>query len=161
MSTRFIYFLSLLTICALLGMSLYLQFDQGFLPCPLCVLQRATFILLGFLFLLGILLAKKRWGRLYTGWSTLLITLFGMALAGRQLWLQYYPSSKISECGVSLEYMLQAFPMNEVVQKVFEGSAECAQKSWEFLSLSMAGWTFIWFIAFFIVSVYLLMRESR
>jgi disulfide bond formation protein DsbB len=37
--------------------------------------------------------------------------------------------------------------LTDVVRKVFEGSGECAEKGWEFLHLSIAGWTLVFFIA--------------
>jgi disulfide bond formation protein DsbB len=48
---------------------------------------------------------------------------------------------------MSLNYMLETLPFTAVLNKVFEGSGECAEKSWEFLHLSIAGWTLVFFVA--------------
>ena len=48
---------------------------------------------------------------------------------------------------MGLTYMLETLPFTDVLQKVFEGSGECAEKGWEFLHLSIAGWTLVFFVA--------------
>ncbi len=161
MSIRSHYIFGLIIITALLSTSLYLQFYDGFMPCPLCTLQRVTFFFLGILFILGIFLHAQRWGRLIINLFTLCVSSAGILFAGRQVWLQHFPPTDTSECGVSLHYMLQVLPVNEVVRKIFSGSAECTQIGWKFLSLSMAEWTMAWFILFFLLSFYLLMKKNH
>lgn len=159
MPVRFTYFLGLTIVSVLLLTSVYLQFFDGFLPCPLCILQRLAFFLLGILFLGGIFLHTKRWGRFSINALATLTSLLGIIFAGRQIWLQHFPPVDASECGVSLQYMMQVLPMNQVIKKIFAGSAECTQRGWEFLSLSMAEWTMVWFILFFLFSCALLLKE--
>lgn len=161
MPSRLTYLLGLVTISALLLTSVYLQLFAGFVPCPLCILQRISFVLLGLLFLIGMLLHAKRWSRWTVGGLSTLVSLLGIFLAGRQVWLQHFPPVNASECGVSLQYMMRVLPMNEVLQKIFAGSAECTQRGWEFLNFTMAEWSFIWFIMFFIFSLFLLIKEYR
>lgn len=159
MSIRFTYFLALIVICFLLATSVYLQIVEGIIPCPLCTLQRFTFGLLGICFLFGIFLSGKRWGRLLIHFCSATTALIGVTLAGRQVWLQQFHSSDGVECGVSLDYMLQVLPLNEVMKKVFAGSSECAQRGWEFLSFNMAEWSLACFIGFFLLIVYLFLKE--
>lgn len=161
MPIRLTYLLGFIAISALLSTSIYLQLFDGFIPCPLCTLQRISFVILGILFLAGILLHAKRWGRWTIGILSTIVSLLGIFLAGRQVWLQHFPPADTTECGVSLHYMLQVLPMNEVFQKVVTGSAECTQRGWEFLNLNMAEWSLIWFILFLFFSFYLLFKESK
>jgi disulfide bond formation protein DsbB len=42
---------------------------------------------------------------------------------------------------------------------VLEGSGECAEKAWEFLQLSIAGWTLVFFIAMVVASFALIRRD--
>jgi protein dithiol:quinone oxidoreductase len=52
----------------------------------------------------------------------------------------------VPECGPGLDYMLQAFPLNETLRMVFTGSGECAEVDWAFLGLSMPAWVLISFV---------------
>jgi len=153
MSIRSIYVVEFLLVCFLLAVSVYLQVFDGFIPCPLCTLQRLCFGLLGIWFLIACCVYKKYIARCLLNTLSLLTATLGMLLAGRQIWLQHYPTHS-NECGASLEYMLGALPFNQVVQKVLVGSAECTQRGWEFFSLSMAEWSLLWFVLFLMLSVY-------
>jgi disulfide bond formation protein DsbB len=161
MSTRLIYTFGFLLISALLLTSLYLQYFDGVIPCPLCTLQRLCFVLLGGLFLIGIVAPAKR--LLHQSLNILMVvaSLLGIFLSGRQIWLQHFPSADSSECGVSLQYMMKVLPLNEVVQKIFSGTAECTQRGFEFLTFNMAEWALIWFVLFLLLSVHLVLKKSK
>jgi disulfide bond formation protein DsbB len=161
MAIRATYFLGFIIISTLLLTSLYFQMVQGIMPCPLCILQRITFGLLGILFLIGIFVYAKPRLKLIISILCSLTSSLGVLLAGRQVWLQHFPSADASECGVSLQYMMQALPMHQVIQKVFTGSAECTQRGWEFLTLNMAEWSLICFIGFLILSICLFVEGLR
>ncbi|HEX4044802.1 MAG TPA: disulfide bond formation protein B [Gammaproteobacteria bacterium] len=160
MSTRFIYFLGFVIAGLILGISIYLQCFAGFIPCPLCTLQRFAFAAFGIFCLFGLLLSSKLLARMLINTLMLISAIFGLFFSGRQIWLQHFPPAHNSECGVSLEYMLQALPLQEVIQKVFVGSAECTERGWSFLFLNMAEWSLLWFILFFVMSVYLLLKRT-
>jgi disulfide bond formation protein DsbB len=162
MSTRLTYSLSFLVIASLLLFSVYLEHYAGVIPCPLCNLQRMTFCLLGILFFFAAIFSGKMWSRLIFNSLISIASILGMVLAGRQIWIQYYPTSSNSDCSVGLHYMLEMFPVNEVIYKIFvEGGGECSQRGWEFLDFSMAEWAFIWFFLFFLSSLYLFLQEIR
>lgn len=161
MSIRFTYFIGFIIISLILGTSVYLQVIDGVIPCPLCILQRFAFGLLGIVFLLGIIVCHKRWARLLINFFALLASILGLILAGRQVWLQQFHSNNGGECGVSLDYMLKVLPLQEVMQKVFAGSAECAQRGWEFLSFNMAEWSLACFTGFFLLILYLFLNEFK
>lgn len=151
--------LGLLLVSGLLLTSIYLQFYDGFEPCPLCSLQRMAFVMLGICYFLGLLCYKINFTRILFSLLALLSSIIGLGLAGRQIWLQHFPSSAGTECGVSLQYMLQALPFNEAAQRIFQGTAECATRGWEFLSLNMAEWSLLWFVYFFLLSAYLVKKR--
>jgi disulfide bond formation protein DsbB len=83
----------------------------------------------------------------------------GAALAARQVWLQSLPKDQVPACGMSLNYMLETLPFADTLQKVLEGSGECAEKGWEFLHLSIAGWTLVFFVAMIAASFALIRRD--
>jgi protein dithiol:quinone oxidoreductase len=60
---------------------------------------------------------------------------------------------------MGLSYMLESLPLTDVVRKVFEGSGECAEKSWELLHLSIAGWALVFFVALVVASFALIRRD--
>jgi protein dithiol:quinone oxidoreductase len=155
------YFLGLLIISFLLLTSLYLQFFAGVLPCPLCTLQRLTFLTIGLCFLIGIFVHSKLLGRLIINLSVGSLSVLGLFLAGRQVYLQHLPPNANAECGASIQYMLQVLSLDEVLKKILQGSTECAKRGWEFLSLNMAEWSLIWFSVLFLMCIYLLWRERN
>lgn len=157
--SRFTYLAQFAIISGLLLFSLYLQFYQGVLPCPLCSLQRAAFTLLGISTLLTAVLFNYRWARLLYNSVSLFAAILGGIFAGRQIWLQHFPPASSTECSPSLQYMFHVLPMNELIQKVFSGSAECIDRSWEFLTISMAEWAFVWFVIFGVIA-YILLRKD-
>lgn len=160
-SVRSSYFLAFLMSAGLLGYSIYLQMDGGLQPCPLCVLQRMTLILLGVLFLLGTLFKVKKIGNRIISSITCLLSMLGIAFSGRQVWLQFLPADSTSEsCATSLDYMLKVLPFDQVLSKVFQGSVECTQVGWKFLFLSLAEWSLICFGIFFVFSVWQLIRKA-
>jgi disulfide bond formation protein DsbB len=69
----------------------------------------------------------------------------GAGVAGRHVWLQNLPPDKVPACGPGLDFMLDAFPLAEVLQMVLSGSGECAEVSWSLLGLSMPAWLLVAF----------------
>lgn len=145
-SFRQLCLLGLLCCLGLLGYALYAQHRMFLDPCPLCILQRIAFMVMALGFLGGVLLGGGRLGR----WSALVVGVLGagagVAIAGRHVWLQSLPADQVPACGPGLDYMLNAFPLRDVLAKVFQGSGECAKIDWSFLGISMPGWTLIWYV---------------
>ncbi|HET6604360.1 MAG TPA: disulfide bond formation protein B [Xanthomonadaceae bacterium] len=140
------FLIGLLACAALVGYALYLQHRAFLDPCPLCILQRVAFVLLGAVFLLGLLHNPGRLGRRVYGLMALVAAGTGSAIAGRHLWLQSLPADQVPACGPGLEYMLEAFPLSKTLQMVLHGSGECAKVDWIFLGLSMPAWTLVWYV---------------
>ena len=131
-------------ICvALMAYALYAQHQLMLEPCPLCVLQRVAVIALGAVFLVAALHNPAG------GWRWLYVVLvglaasFGIAVAGYHVWMQNLPEDRVPACGPGLDYMLENFPLTEVVTMVLRGSGDCATVDWQFLGLSMPAWVLI------------------
>ncbi len=149
-------------ICAaLLGYGFYLQYVQGLEPCPLCMMQRGFFMSVMALFVIAALHGPQRVG----AWIyAVLIVLFasgGAAAAGRQVWLQHLPADKVPQCGPDLFFMLENLPLSRTLQKLIQGSGECAKVDWTFLGLSIAGWSLVWFTALAVYALWLAARRPR
>ena len=153
------YLLGFLVCAGLMGYALYLQYVEGIEPCPLCMLQRICVTAMGVVFLVAAFHNPGRVGAGVYALLQLLIGGAGAAIAARQVWLQSLPKDQVPTCGMSLNYMLDTLPFTDVLRNVLEGSGECAEKGWELLHLSIAGWTLVFFIAMIAASFALIRRD--
>ena len=147
--------------CAILmAVALYFQHVMKLEPCPLCIFQRMFVMGLGVVMLAGALHNPAAlWRRIY-GVLVGLLAALGIGVAGRHVWLQNLPEDKVPECGPGLDYMLDAFPLTDALQMVFQGSGECAEVKWTFLTLSIPAWTLLIFIGLFAFGLYLLFTRK-
>lgn len=150
-------FLGGFLVCvALMITALTLQYGLKLEPCPLCILQRLLVIALGAILLVAALHDPRLLGRRVYGALIVVFGVLGMIVAGRHVWLQNLPADQVPECGPGLEYLLDAFPLTEALSLVFRGSGECAAVQWEFLGLTIPGWTLVLFTAFAIFGLLLI-----
>ena len=161
LSARWLYLAGALVIGALLGGALYLEYYQHQEPCPLCMVQRLAFICMLVFFVLGALHNPGRLGtRIYSGFI-IFFALFGIAVAGRHIWIQHLPADEIPSCGPGLDYMLAHFPMSHVLQDLLHGSGECAVKGWSFIGLNLPEWSLVFYILLGGLAVYTFLRVRR
>ena len=161
MNQRLYYAAPAIIIASLLGYGYYLQYIQGLEPCPLCMVQRLFFYLLIATFVIAALHSPKRVGAwIYTAFAVLFAA-GGAATAGRQVWLQHLPADKVPQCGPDLFFMLENMPLSRTLQKLIQGSGECAKVDWTFLGFSIAEWSLLWFIALAVYALWLAARRSR
>lgn len=159
-SSRSLFLLTFLATVVLLAAALYLEHVVGLEPCPLCIVQRIEFIFIGLVSLAAAIHGPARTGQRVYASLIVLIALLGMASAGRQIWLQTLPADQLPACLPSLEYMLEAFPFQDIVQLMLQGTADCAEVSWTLFSLSLPEWSLLGFIGFAIAGVFLLFRRK-
>ena len=155
---------SLVRICALIGLALclgslgvayYIELRQYIQPCPLCLLQRGLFILLALLF--GVWAIPRNmpcW--LSRGFALIigLISLAGMGLAGRQIWLEHLPPGDAPLCSASLERLFEIYPIMEVFRRILTTSGECARVMLRIVGLSLAEWSLVLFEVIALLSLY-------
>ncbi|HTQ76459.1 MAG TPA: disulfide bond formation protein B [Burkholderiales bacterium] len=147
--------------CAgLLGFGLYLQYQQGQDPCPLCLVQRAFFVLILLAYAPAVLQNPGIAGTRVYGALGLLFALGGGGVAARQVWLQHLPADQVPACGPGLYFMLEHLPLARTIEKLFKGSGECAEVTWRFLGLSIAEWALAWFALLALYSLWLLLNGS-
>jgi disulfide bond formation protein DsbB len=88
----------------------------------------------------------------------LIFALLGATVAGRHAWLIRYPES--FECGISPEEaFLNALPIAEWWPGMFEANGDCADVSWQFLSLTIPDWSLISFLLLAGTAVFLLIAK--
>lgn len=123
--------------------ALYAQHGLGLEPCPLCILQRVAVISLGVVFLIAALHPAGVAGRIVYAALIAFVAIAGSGVAGRHVWLTTLPPERIPACGPGLDFMLEAFPLQEALGMVLSGSGECASVDWQLLGLSMPAWVLI------------------
>lgn len=128
---------------AMLAFAIYSEKVLGLAPCPLCMFQRVGVLALGIVFLLAAMHNPGRVGGYI--YAALIVMAAGttVAVAARHVYVQSLPPGTVPACGASLDFMLDVFPLLEVVRKVMTGGGECARIDWRFLGLSMPAWVLV------------------
>lgn len=156
-----IVFLGMAVSCfALMGFGAYwLQGKLGLLPCPLCVAQRIAFLAVGIVALAAAVVGPtRRWAvRLWSALTSLL-SLAGLVVALRHVWVLYFPQSL--DCGISPEErFLNALALARWWPTMFEANGDCADVKWKFLALTIPEWAAVWFAGLLAVSLWLFFRR--
>ena len=146
-SNRWLYLAGALFASGLMGFGLFLQYVKHEDPCPLCMVQRLIFIAILALFALAAVQGPKRTGERVYALLVALLSLTGVAVASRHIWLQHLPKDQVPACGPGLDYMLETMPMGDVLKQLMHGSGECAAKGWTFLTLGIPEWSLLCYFA--------------
>ena len=145
-SARQIHLIIFLIVGSLLGYAAYSMKILGLEPCTLCITQQFFYCLIGLTAFVSFLHNPGiNSSRVYS-FSLSLFSLAGIWISGRQVWLQGLPEDEVPLCGPPLEYIIDVFPFADVINALFMGDGNCAEIPWEFLGLSMAGWSLVWFL---------------
>jgi len=137
-----------------MAFALYLEHVDGLEPCPLCVFQRVAMIATALIFFTAFAHNPKVTGQRIYAVLAIIASGIGVAIAARHSWLQHLPPDEVPACGPGLNYLLEAFPMVDVFQIVFNGSGECASISWRFLGLTLPEATLLVFVGFILFAVF-------
>jgi disulfide bond formation protein DsbB len=159
-SNRWLYLAGALFAGGLMGFALFLQYVKHQDPCPLCMVQRVIFIAILVVFALAALHGPKRVGEKVYAALIVLLSLSGVAVASRHIWIQNLPKDQVPACGPGLDYMLETLPMGTVIQKLMHGSGECAEKGWVFLALGIPEWSLLCYLALGMLSLLVVVRKS-
>ena len=122
----------------------FFQYYLGLAPCNLCISQRVFVIVAGAL-ALGAFVhnpARRIWRALWS-LSVLIAALCGAAVAGRHVWIQMLPEDRVPACGPPLEFLMDNAPFGELLGALLLGDGDCAEVLWQFLGLSIPGWTLV------------------
>ncbi|MCD6045143.1 MAG: dsbB [Gammaproteobacteria bacterium] len=151
--SRLSYSLGFILCAFFCAFAFYLENDLGQLPCLLCEMQRIVVAAMGAIFLIAAIHNPARIGRNVYFFLLLILGLFGLLLAGRQLWLMAHPpADTYSQCSASLSYLVHTLPFDQVLKTALQGGADCAKATWSFLSLTLPAWGFIVFSVLLVLS---------
>ena len=148
-----LWYAALLLMCvAPLAAAEYLQRWLDIAPCPLCVMQRYGFWVMGLFALFGLLLGRlPRWADFLAALSGLA----GAAVAAYHVSILMRPSA---QCGVDpVENFVNRLPMAQWWPEMFAASGFCNAKLPLIFGLSFPVWglitlsvtTFLWFVLWF------------
>lgn len=161
LSPRGINLLGVLACVVAMVSALYLQHAENLEPCPLCVFQRVGVIGAGLFFLLAALHNPGATGQRLYNVLAALSAIGGAIVAGRHIWLQNLPADEVPACGPGLDYMIDVFPMQEMLRMVFSGSGECAEIDWTFLGITIPQLAMITFVGLLALSLLQIFRRYR
>jgi disulfide bond formation protein DsbB len=149
---RLVYLVIFLVCTGLIGFALYLQHSLGLEPCPMCILQRYAFIAVGVMALAAAIQDPARLGRRIYSALLCVMAATGGGVAIRHVYLEHYPP-KIFDCGADVGFMLESFPLTQVLPMIFRGTGDCTKVPWRFLGLSIAEWSLICFALLIIAAI--------
>jgi disulfide bond formation protein DsbB len=148
-------------IGGLLFAIVFLQEMLGFEPCPMCIFQRVAMFATGIAFLLGAIHGPRGWGRWVYSLLALLAAGIGAGIAGRHVWLQSLPPDRAPACGPTLDFLMDMFPLQEVITMILKGDGNCAKIDAAWLGVSLPGWTLVAFVVFAVYALALPLLARR
>jgi len=160
LTSRGLFLLGFLFCASALGVAGYFQFIEGLEPCPLCILQRVSMLVIGVFMLFAVIHNPKQVGIKVYGVLTGLVALIGASISLRHLWLQSLPEDQVPSCGPGLNFMLDNFPLTDTINMVLRGSGECAEVVWSLMGLSIPAWTLVAFAGLAVLSFGQVFRKN-
>lgn len=160
-TTRNIYWLIGFGSVFLMAVALYMEHAMHLEPCPLCIFQRVAVIVAGLIAFAAAVHNPGQLGVKVYGGLIVVASLAGAALSGRQLYLQSLPEDQVPACGPGLDYLMDVFPVTDVISMVLQGDGSCAEVVWQFLGLSIPGWTIIGFIGLILLGTLQIVRPGE
>ncbi len=136
----------LIVVAAMLFAIYYLEGVLFLDPCPLCMVDRGILVAIAAVSAIAFVHNSSgimRW--IYSAVAGL-FSIFGVGVAARHIWLQGLPPDQVPECGPDLSYMLDVFPLGDVIKRIFTGSGQCAEVSWTFLGMTIPQQTLLLFV---------------
>jgi disulfide bond formation protein DsbB len=139
---------------ALIALALYLQEQEGLEPCPMCILQRYAFVVLGIVALVAAIHGPRGVMLKVYGALVALVALAGAGVAARHSYIQHFPP-KTESCGTDLEFLVNTFPISQALPKIFAGSGTCSAVDWKMMGLSIPEWALVWFLVFAVAAAWI------
>ena len=65
---------------------------------------------------------------------------------------------EFATCGRDLFGMIESFPLQRAIPMIFKGAGDCSAVDWSFLGLTIANWSFVWFVIFMVTILVTLLK---
>lgn len=161
LKTRLVYLYIFLLCITLLGIALYMQHVMNLEPCPLCIMQRGFFLATGIVSLIAFIHNPAGRGKVIYGAMAAVLAAAGGGFAIRQIYLQHLPEDQVPACGPSLSYMVENFPLQDVLSVMLSGDGNCAEIVWQdpVIGMSIPQWSLVGFVALTGVCIWQAIRK--
>lgn len=138
----------------------YFQDQLGLDPCPMCILSRYTFVVIGVVALVAAIHGPR--GAAPKAYAVIiaLFALVGIGISTRHSYLQHFPPVTES-CGGDLEMLVSTLPLTKALPRIFQGTGSCSQVDWKLLGLSIPEWALVWFALFAVAALWAAFRKPR
>jgi len=139
-----------------LGVALVTQHRYGMEPCPWCTLQRAIFVVIALVAILG-LVWRHVAGRIVSG-----VLVFGLALCGvaAALW-QHFVAASSASCNLTFaDRVMNATRLPTLLPEVFEARATCADAAVSLFGVQYDLWSCSLYVLCAIAAL-LVLRAAR
>lgn len=157
---RLVHLFALLVCVFLLAGAAYMQLVLGLQPCPLCIIQRVIILIMGLLFLVGVIYVPQAMGRKIFGCLTLLLSAAGIAVSARHVWLIHRPAKGITSCGADISVYINNLPITQTIKLLFQGTGDCANETWQFLGLNLPEWMLVFLVFFAVIGVWEMLQKD-
>ena len=153
--------LATFAVCAgLIAYALWLQHASHLEPCPMCILQRYAFVVVGVIALAAAIQNPGRIGMRVYAVLMGLVAIAGGAISTWQSWLQHHPP-KVADCGPGLGTIVGEFPLSEALPMIFRGAGDCSKVDWTFIGLSIAEWALVCFAGIVVTAIIVWIRAPK
>ena len=122
----------------------FLQYFQKVFPCSLTYIERIILLILGMLFLAAILQTQTTLSKKIYAYLSISVSAIGIIVTGRHVWVQYHnlSYSMPSAFSQSPSYLSGITSIKQFLILIYSGGGPYACKiSWQWLHISLAGWT--------------------
>jgi disulfide bond formation protein DsbB len=148
-----------LACTGLVGASFFVEHVLGIEPCPLCIMQRLTYIVLIPVFLAAAVTRPHGRAQRALFWTAGVLTMAGLAVAGYQTQLQLFPAPAVASRGASLSDMLDTMAVTEVLARVLHATGDCSDTSFKILGFTLAQASLVIFLGFSVLLLMLLRQR--
>jgi disulfide bond formation protein DsbB len=156
LSPRLVFIVPLAVGFALVGSGVVLAQMLGLAACPLCIIQRMLYLLLGVIAIAGLLVGRG--GRIVVALLLAATAATGAFVAGYQVWIQRFAQEV--NCSANQPWWERMVDWaGERLPMLFEANGLCSDPAWKFLSLSIADWSLLIFSGLFLYALYALVRQ--
>ncbi|HJN38409.1 MAG TPA: disulfide bond formation protein B [Gammaproteobacteria bacterium] len=132
-----------MVVAMALSLALYLDY-MGAKPCLLCIIQRIFFAMIAVVAIVQYVFCYRSWVRWVSCLIMIAISLLGLSLALRHLWLIYYVTD-LSTCLPSFDYLISQVHFGQLLHLVFTEASNCAQDRTAFLGILLPYWLLVFY----------------
>jgi len=138
----------------------YFQEQLGLDPCPMCILSRYCFMVIGAVALVAAIHGPR--GMVLKAYSVVIaiFALTGIGISIRHSYLQHFPP-KLETCGTDLDFLINTLPLGQALPKIFQGTGTCSSVDWKMLGMSIPEWALVWFVIFGAAALWAAFRKPQ